>query len=127
SCGEAIMRSGNSTNDFNLLTYPLPENEDLNIAEYIKQNTRNRYSTPREKVEEWLHSMLVNQEVVKDDIKVLDTEENRITVETTSKDEIKSQSQITKELRDELIEKENESAEIRTHTYLQSVIKKLGQ
>lgn len=127
SRGEAIMRAGSSTNDFNVATYPLPENTDLNVAEEIKQNTRDRYSTPLKKVEEWLYAMLETHKVVNDDIEVLDTKENIKTLEKPEAEPEINQNQITKELREELIERENESVELRAHTYLQSVIKKLGQ
>ena len=66
--GEAIMRVGSSNDDFNILTFPLPE-EEINAEanrNYIISNTRNEYAQPKGKLDELLISLLpIKQSKVK--------------------------------------------------------------
>ncbi|MGJ8665143.1 MAG: type IV secretory system conjugative DNA transfer family protein [Patiriisocius sp.] len=130
SRGEAIMRIGSSNNDFNLTTFPLIENQE-DYSDTIITSVRQKYASPKAEVEELLISLLPKviaksggKKATKEIKKVKPTEEDFNTSDTRIED---SQSNISEEKRNRLIASENESLEIRTHTYLQSTIKKLGQ
>jgi hypothetical protein len=144
SRGEAIIRIGESNNDFNLKTSKLEKALSSKITDYIISQTRNKYASTKAELENILISMLPNPQKAKKDYntpkqeiepkdktteskkgesseapnEVLPTEEPKPS--TTSKN-------VTDTLRNKLIEEESASLEIRAHTYLKSLIKKLGQ
>ncbi|MFV0572198.1 MAG: type IV secretory system conjugative DNA transfer family protein [Xanthomarina gelatinilytica] len=130
--GEAIMRIGSSTNDFNLNTYSLSENKTY-TSEDIVANVRNTYATPRKEVEAYLIAMLPSQNIKPKKVKkVVEQEdwkekpiENKVITEETPQEP--SNNSISEKQRELLVQQENESLETRAHTYLQSIIKKLGQ
>lgn len=126
--GEAIIRIGSSNNDFSLTTFPLSENLEDHSGTIIK-NVRLKYATAREEIEELLVSLLP---------KIASRPRTKHKDITTNKNEPQNErieekdaeifhSIISENKRTQLIASENESLEIRAHTYLQSIIKKLGQ
>lgn len=136
--GQAIVRIGSSNNDFNIATARLSELDEstsATIKELVIKNTRHLYSSSREEVERILNQLLPKQRKfsiskkessTKDanqDIKV----ESTIVVNEVVKREEHKPISISKKQRENLIREENESTEIRMHTYLQNMIKKLGQ
>jgi DNA helicase HerA-like ATPase len=130
--GEAIMRIGSSTNDFNLITNTLPENK-TNNSQRIILNVRKEYATPRSKVEANLIAMLPSQKIkFKETEKeanpnqVFEPEYKNSKTDNEPKAE-PNENSISVELRKKLVDEENESLEIRAHTYLKSLIRKLGQ
>lgn len=138
--GEAIMRIGSSTNDFNIKTNILGE-VTTDYSEFIISSVREKYGTPRLEVEELLISMLPSlniktpqkeRAIIKEEV-VEKSKENESTQQPSiqeSKEDLVVKDKptiISKNVRDKLIQDENASLEIRAHTYLQSMIKKLGQ
>ena len=132
--GEAIMRIGSSSNDFNVRTTILPEvTEDFSNT--IISSVRSNYGTPKVEVEKLLISMLTSFQSIKKKEFKKPIEENSKELKEFEKisepkiEEIKSEDVkvISKKIREQLIQDEDTSEEIRTHIYLQSIIKKLGQ
>jgi hypothetical protein len=137
--GEAIMRIGSSSNDFNIKTTMLPEvTEDF--SDTIISSVRSNYGTPKVEVEKLLISMLPSfqstkkkafKKPIEENLKVVKELEkiSEPKIEETNVEEIKKENVkvISKKVRDKLIQDESASLEIRAHTYLQSMIKKLGQ
>tara|TARA_R110000850_G_scaffold277120_1_gene423035 strand:- start:14366 stop:17353 length:2988 start_codon:yes stop_codon:yes gene_type:complete len=126
--GEAIMRVGSSNNDFNLKTIRLSD-EIEDYSETIIKNVRLKYATPKEEVEEILNSLLLKVSTKSSGHRESSNtriKESNEEIPTTISSEI-SNPKISEEERNQLIASENTSLEIRTHTYLQSIIKKLGQ
>jgi hypothetical protein len=132
--GEAIIRIGSSTNDFNIKTNILEE-VTIDYSNDIIASVREKFGSPKSEVEELLISMLPSLLAPKKkESKKLIQEKSEIPKEKESIQEPKEKliiheesNVISKKVRDKLIENENASLEIRTHTYLQSMIKKLGQ
>ena len=138
--GQAIMRVGSSNDDFNISTFPLPKTE-VNAEtnrDLIVSNTRTEYAQPKEKLDELLTSLLPKQTQFKKEpkekvilkkqekvIEIIDSKEEVEVIDNTN--EVKENTHISDTQREQLVKEENESLEIRAHTYLQSVIKKLGQ
>ncbi len=131
--GEAIVRVGSSSNDFNLITKEVSkiiESDSNKIRSFIVRNTRNKYCKERADVEDLLNRQLPKFNVkndkpikskkeitlpIKDEIPVEKTKEGNKVVE------------ISKRVKEELIQQEELSISNRDHSYLQNVIKKLGQ
>lgn len=128
--GEAIMRIGSSNNDFNLTTNTLEE-ISTNYSQDIILNVRKKYGTPKDEVEALLISMLPSLKMqIKKKEKQIFKEvvvENEIEEKIVKQEEEITTKTISKEIKEKLIKQENESVEVRAHTYLQSMIKKLGQ
>ncbi len=127
--GQAIMRIGSSNNDFNLHTRPL-NNITHDYSEEIKTRVRSQYGTPKDEVEQLVISLL--PKLPRSNKKPVENTE--IISEEYSKEEVQDEKKsssdnktISEEEKAKLIENENESLEVRTHVYLQSMIKKLGQ
>ena len=76
SIGQAIMRVGSSSDDFNISTFPLPDaNENAeSIRNSIITNTRNNYAKPKTELDELLISLLPKQRPVKAKTKAEKTE-----------------------------------------------------
>lgn len=74
--GQAIMRVGSSSDDFNVATFPLPDTQEnaKSIRNSIITNTRNSYAKPKAELDELLISLLPKQRPVKAKIKVEKTE-----------------------------------------------------
>lgn len=135
--GQAIMRVGSSQNDFNISTFPLlkPKPNATEVKNHIIANTRNTYSKTKEEIENVLISLLPKTSDSKKEPKektiinkpVEVTEVVEVIKKKDETTEPKTNKEISDEQRKQLIKEENDSLEIRTHTYLQSVIKKLGQ
>jgi len=135
--GEAIMKVGGSSNDFNMTTYLLADidiNNSQTLKEYVIQNTHNTYATPKEEVEKMLNALLPHPHIKNEEKEIIEEvvpkpmEVSEIEVFTFEESSIpESPKSISKELKAELIKHEVSSMEIRTHRYLQTVIKKLGQ
>ncbi len=136
--GQAVMRVGSSTNDFNILTHSLPE-IDPHIAEVtrdsIVQNTRRDYAKPQAEIQEILDGLLPRTKQKKEEPR-----EKRVADIPVNYEEVRNTANVPKEtlqkdgkskITDKEKEKHRERAEtsriIREHTYLQSIIKKLGQ
>lgn len=128
--GEAIMRIGSSNNDFNLTTNTLEE-ITTDYSKDIIFNVRKRYGTPKVEVEALLISMLPSLKIqFKKKEKEIINEvvvENEPDEKTAKQEKEITTKTISKEIKEKLIKQENESVEVRAHTYLQSMIKKLGQ
>ncbi|MDO5969320.1 type IV secretion system DNA-binding domain-containing protein [Flavivirga aquimarina] len=128
--GEVIMRIGSSSNDFNLLTNPLRE-INTDYSQTIIASVRKQYGTPKEQVKDLLFSMLPSLKTPSFKKKTQIKEKSIISNETVKEvPELKPKSlpsTIPDDVKNKLIKEENESLEIRSHTYLQSMIKKLGQ
>lgn len=130
SRGEAIVRIDTARNDFNLKTSILKNHEEDN-SEYIKTHTRTKYALPREEVENILISLLPSTFAKTSSKKEIpEAVPERLIEEKTELGDPEPDTSILKiseEKRNNLIASDNESREIRTHIYLQSTIKKLGQ
>lgn len=130
--GQAIMRISSNRNDFNLRTFPLEESVRSFTKEII-QYCRSHYATHRDEVEHLLRNMLPRntfEENLKTERRKPSEAEQKKTDSNSiksSKNESKKPPEITDEKRELLIDAENESREVRAHTHLQSLIKKLGQ
>ena len=128
--GEAIMRIGSSNNDFNLTTNTLEE-ISTDYSQDIIFNVREKYGTPKEEVEALLISMLPSLKIQakKKEKQIIEevVVENETDKRIVKQDEEIATKTISKEIKEKLIKQENESVEVRAHTYLQSMIKKLGQ
>jgi hypothetical protein len=128
--GEAIMRIGSSNNDFNLTTNP-PSEIIFDNSQTIISSVRNKYATPKVEVEELLISMLPaikNKSLKKEKIALEEDVVLEKTVKVIIDERVKENPKtIPHSIREELVKKENESLEVRAHTYIQSMIKKLGQ
>ena len=128
--GEAIMRIGSSNNDFNLTTNTLEE-ISTDYSQDIIFNVREKYGTPKEEVEALLISMLPSLKIqaTKKEKQIIEevVVENETDKRIVKQDEEIATKTISKEIKEKLIKQENESVEVRAHTYLQSMIKKLGQ
>ncbi|WP_299059220.1 DUF87 domain-containing protein [uncultured Polaribacter sp.] len=135
--GEAVMRIGSSTNDFNLSTKKLSE-VNTNYTDKIIDLVREKYATQKAEVEQLLLEMLPSPKEVTKNNKIIKTEDKKgtskeiaITPKPKEKEVQEESIQETKEIteteREKIIAAENESIELRAHTYLQSMIKKLGQ
>ncbi|MCL7752438.1 DUF87 domain-containing protein [Polaribacter sp. Z022] len=135
--GEVIMRIGSSTNDFNLITEKLSD-VSLDYSYKIIQTVREKYATSKAAVEELLIAMLPSQnktykkeKVTRHENKEAKSKENIIISKPEEKEiekkVIKESKAISEKKREKIIAEENESIEVRAHTYLQSIIKKLGQ
>ena len=134
--GQAIMRIGSSKNDFNITTNPLPEIE-INTSEIIResiiQNTRNKFAKPKEEIKELLDSLLPKAKFKKRGKKIVlkqqqEPERKTIEVEVDNKPDKENKNVfIPEEEKQKLIEQEETSTRNREHSYIQSMIKKLGQ
>ena len=135
--GEVIMRIGSNTNDFNLTTKNLSD-INLDYSDTIIQSVREEYATSKAAVEELLIAMLPSQNkaLIKEKVtqpknKESKSKEKIITSEPKVKENeeklIKESKSISETEKEKIIAAENESTDIRAHTYLQSMIKKLGQ
>jgi hypothetical protein len=132
--GEAIIRIGSSSSDFNLETSPLTEDTTDN-GEKIIQNTREKYTQSKEVVEQILEELLPKTSIK---VKNTTTEEAEI-IEKEIQPELKNEevkntnntitftSQISEKEKQKLIKEEENSIKNRDHVYLQTKIKKLGQ
>ncbi|SFS84940.1 AAA-like domain-containing protein [Zhouia amylolytica] len=138
--GQAIMRVGSSNDDFNISTFPLPKAEiDAEInRKIILTNTRNSYAKPKVELDKLLISLLPKRTQFKKEpkekvilkkqeevIEIIDSKEEVEVIEDT--EETIENNHISDTQREQLVKEENESLEVRAHTYLQSIIKKLGQ
>ena len=133
--GEAIMRIGSSTNDFNLTTKTLAK-INIDYSDEIIDLIREKYAISKTKVEELLLAMLPignitlkKEQNIKPENKEIKQKEKIITSKPKELKVkiIKESKVISDKEREQIIATENESIEVRTHTYLQSMIKKLGQ
>jgi len=147
--GEAIMRVGSSNDDFNILTFPLPEveiNAEAN-RNYIISNTRNEYAQPKGKLDELLISLLpkkqskvkVKAERLKSQIKEptepVVVEEKKTDIENTLVTEINrplktkiSETSNDLEVRKaKYLEQAEEQEVIRKHRSLQYYVRSMAQ
>ena len=128
--GEAIMRIGSSKNDFNMNTSQLKEIE-IDYSTDIINSAREKYGSPKEAVEKLLVSMLPTLKVKTSKEKLHIVEEKVVAEapqELISKEKPETTPNTVSEIiKEKLITDEIESLEVRAHTYLQSMIKKLGQ
>ena len=128
--GEAIVRMGSSKNDFNIKTNQLKEIENDYSIDIIN-SVREKYGSPKEAVEKLLVSMLPTLKV-KTSKEKLHIVEEKVVAEAPQKIISKEKPETTPNtvseiIKEKLITDEIESLEVRAHTYLQSMIKKLGQ
>ena len=72
--GQAIVRIGSSTKDFNLATSLLKE-VTTDYSEYIISHVRKNYATPRKEVENILTTLLPNIRRSKEEVKIFKKEE----------------------------------------------------
>lgn len=144
--GEAIMRVGSSTHDFNIKTYTLSKTEEQaeDIQHYIIQNTRNIYTKPKEEVRLLLDSLLARsiQEKVKPknkETKRTDVETSVISKDTKAKNEKISQLKKDFELskvkestsdfekqKEVYLEQAEEQETIRKHRALQNYVRAIA-
>lgn len=126
SRGEAIIRIETNSNDGNLQTFPLTDHTVPFQADEIIESVRAQYATPQKQIEDLLISMLPKTTVRKSVIK--ETPPSKKPINEEKAESIDSlPSTIPDYIRSQLVDQEIESIEIRSHTYLQSMIKKLGQ
>lgn len=126
------MRIGTSLNDFNLNTYPLPEKLTY-ASDDIIENVRDKYASSREDVEAHIIAMLPSKNIKPKKVKKVieqaeqkeESLEDKVIIE--ERYEEPNNNFISDKQRELLVQQENESLETRAHTYLQSIIKKLGQ
>ncbi|CAL2093344.1 AAA-like domain-containing protein [Tenacibaculum sp. 190524A02b] len=99
--GQAIIRIGSSNKDCNISTFPLPKVAESakTVREYVIDNTRKRYATPREEVEEILESLLPKiKEIQKEKNK--DTDDIKVETKTVQQDiEVKKEVEEKKKTR----------------------------
>ena len=128
--GEAIVRMGSSKNDFNIKTNQLKEIENDYSIDIIN-SVREKYGSPKEAVEKLLVSMLPTLKVKTSKEKLHIVEEKVVAEapqELISKEKPETTPNTVSEIiKEKLVTDEIESLEVRAHTYLQSMIKKLGQ
>lgn len=139
--GEAIVRIGSSSNDFNLQTQVLPkpiEETAVINRQFIISNTRKTFGKPRSEVEALLLSQLPSITPKKRKVKEEVSIKTQPTIEPPSIKKEEDISPIEKkpetptqvigeEERSKLIERETDQIIQRDHRHLQTVIKKLGQ
>ena len=136
SVGQAIIRLGSSSNDFNLATsqlpQPLPNAEET--KQYIIENTRNHHAKPRKDIEKRILDQLPKitkkdttiESVTQADPQISNSEAALTVEEKPTSTEIKK-VKVSEEVREKLIVQEEISISNRDHSYLQNVIRKLGQ
>lgn len=134
--GQAIMKVGSSSDDFNVTTFPL---EDTNtnakiIKDIIIENTHKIYAKTKAELDELLIALLPKNNHFKKEVKnepiVIEAESKKIN-DPKLDDLINGNDSIfesvTKLEKQQLIKKEELSTRNRDHIYLQTKIKKLGQ
>lgn len=136
--GQAIMRIGSSSNDCNIQTTPLPQ-QDKYIANQIRtrivEQTKSQYCKERSEIEQLLIDLLPNipksktvkEHTLKEAKEILDESVKPEVIEKSPNNPPSRTNKISKEVREQLITKENEITEIRDHRYIQNLIKKIGQ
>lgn len=132
--GEAIMRIGSSSHDCNLKTHLLNETT-TDYTQHIITNVRKNYAQPKEDVEKLLALMLPTfgkKKAIMEQKQEEVIQHKEFPHPITQQQEIKEKQEvqeikISEQEKEKIIEAEAASIEIRAHTYLQSMIKKLGQ
>lgn len=134
SVGEAIMKVGPSTNDFNLQTHLLTNTTNDEIKKHSIEQTRVLYATNRQDVDKILERLFSNQientisippKIDFGTTKTKDNEpEDNTLVHTNGQ---KEKIGITDKQRQKLVDQEIESKSQREHTFIQKAIKRLGQ
>lgn len=138
--GQAIMRIGSNTNDFNLTTNPLSEINAKNSSltkQSIIENTRTQYGKPRAEVEEILLSLLPKisnskqetkpkkEEIVAEKVieeKPISVE--KITIEKPIEEKVKEPVADTD--KEQLIQKSKEQEELRKHRSIQNYVRTMA-
>ncbi|WP_430411342.1 type IV secretory system conjugative DNA transfer family protein [Kordia sp.] len=142
--GQAIIRIGSSNKDCNISTQMLAEVNDTStiIRESIIENSQKNYGKPKEEIDEILELLLPKRSVNHKEKTVTKIQEKepkedsqpQVTKEQTpivnevkddSNDEVRTS--ISEAEKKKLIEDEEVSLRNRDHSYLQNVIKKIGQ
>ena len=133
SVGEALMRVGSRSNDFNLQTYLLPEiNEETSKINktFIIQNTRNNYAQAKDEIEVLIHSQL--PQILKRKKQILKKKNKN--KEEFQKQNTKSKELITEQISSPKIEDEKqtylklakEREEITKHRSLQNYVRTMA-
>lgn len=131
--GEAIVRLGSSTNDFNLKTKPLKDEFNFKVKQDIVQQSRQLFAKPKQDVEKLLLDLLPKNEFIKEiknthQDKIVEHEhQHKVELYQINDSEEPIKSKISEKQKQELIAAEVKSQSIREHTHLQKTIKRLGQ
>ncbi|MBC8757279.1 ATP-binding protein [Kordia sp. YSTF-M3] len=142
--GQAIIRIGSSQHDCNLATERLSETSDISniIRQSIIEHSQKTYGKPRKEIDELLERLLPKKGSNHKDKVVTKTQKEevkegsqpQVTKEQTTviKDDENDRNDITRTSISEaekkkLIEDEEVSMRNRDHSYLQNLIKKIGQ
>lgn len=130
--GEAIVRVGKNSNDFNLKTYKLSDEIDESIKLYIIQKSREQYAKPSIEIKNILQDLLPNTEKKEVSPKKIPQKETISGDKELVKNieyvvEVKNIGDVSELKKQNLIKREEKSVQNREHTYLQTTIKKLGQ
>jgi hypothetical protein len=130
--GEAIVRVGKNTNDFNLKTNKLSDKKNESTRSYIIQKTRENYTKSSLEIKNILQELLPNpivkKAVSKKPLKEETfTDKNELVENTNEVIDGKNLGDVSELEKQKLIKREEKSLQNREHTYLQTTIKKLGQ
>ncbi|MFD2916816.1 type IV secretory system conjugative DNA transfer family protein [Psychroserpens luteus] len=125
SRGEAIMKLGSSSNDFNLQTSLLAEYDEVkgnSIRKQMIENSRNQFAKTKDEVESIVRKSFTSFQRTKKVIK-----KKEILKPQVENREDNNSKDIAQDIKESVKKKEQESHEIRTHRYLQNLIMKMGQ
>ncbi len=131
--GEAIMRVGSSSDDFNISTFPLKEVGDSAEAnkDFIITNTRNHYASKKEDIEELLISMLPkNKRKTKKELRlsepVVELEPKVEVIQEEDTIPEKKETPLEQE-KQRILKKEEERESESKHRAIQNYVLSLGQ
>lgn len=130
--GEAIVRVGKNSNDFNLKTSVLANDINEDVKSFIIENTHKNYALNLLEVEKLLKEQLPSINPIAKKKKSNKNIEPIIELVKSEDVELKPTVQndsdvVSEEQKQKLIERNERSVRNREHTYLQTTIKKLGQ
>ena len=132
--GEAVMRIGSSTNDFNIATKPLTEIQ-TDYSHDIINRVREKYGTPKKEIEELLISLLptINTKKTKrpqKEITVLPVEKLPTIIELQQTKEVREENTPTthfEQQKETYLKEVEEQEQERVHRSIQNYIRTLGQ
>jgi len=126
--GEAIVKVGKNSNDFNLKTYPFSTEINEDIKTFIIKNTRDKYTKRSSEIKDLLNSLLPKS-FIKQNIEEVKKPTFLKNEDSVEEEVVEHQNtgDVSEKEKQNLIEREEKSIRHREHTSLQTTIKKLGQ
>jgi Type IV secretion-system coupling protein DNA-binding domain len=133
--GEAIMRVGSNTNDFNIRTFPMPEHDvqnSMKIKEFIIQKTQKRYSKPISEIQSILDSLLPDLDIYNKESVITSLSQKTKTdfkplqksTENTQEEKLPSTSFVVQ--KQEFLKQTEEQEQVRKHRSLQNYVRALA-